>query len=174
MAYTFDGAAGFLDGVAAGFLDALTDATVFVRFKTASEDEQTLFHYYFDTGDAFNLHINNAGFGLFTYIEHNDDKEQLNHNVNISDGVWHSVAVTMSTGGSAHRIYYDGTSQAYGAADTLCFSSMDANANTYIGINRYAGLEQIYMNGSIAEIAIWSAVLTADEMAWFVIIFHLS
>lgn len=164
MAYIFDGATAYLDGVAAGFLDAHTDATVFVRFKTASADGQCLFHYYFDTGDAFLLALNLAG-GLLNYIEHDNDKEEQYYNIQISDGVWHSIAVTMSTSGSAHRMYYDGTSQVYTAADTLCFSSMDANANCYVGVNVWNDETQHDFNGSIAEIAIWSAVLNADEIS---------
>lgn len=166
MARLFDGN-DFLTIPTSGFLDSLNAATIMIRFKTSDSDYQTLFHYYKDDGDGFLLCINDPGIGLFCYVEHDDDKEQLQPDpaIQISDGVWHYIHITMSTGGSAHRVYIDGIVKAYNAADDQCFSTMDADADLFIGQNMWGGAEPTtFLKGSLAEIAIWNAVLTEDEI----------
>lgn len=149
-----------------GFLDSLSAATIMMRFKSTNEDRQQLMHYYKSKTDAFLLQINQPTLGLFTYVEHNDDKETLQGDpaIQITDGIWHYVHVTMSTGGSAHRLYYDGIEKAYTAADDQCFSTMDAGATLYVGVSMWGDIPGSFVDGSIAEIAIWNAVLSAPEI----------
>ena len=77
----------------------------------------------------------------------------------ISTGVWnHGAAVFTST--TSRTVYLNGT-----AATTATNSIANANATQVNVGTRYSASSRIdYMNGSVGEIGVWNAALTADEI----------
>jgi len=165
-ALSFNGSSDYIAGFDAGLLDSYSESSVCLWFKSAvtSGAELNLLHYYKDTGDALRIWIDpdRVGHNLNTYIEHNNDKEELYFNLTI-DTDWHHIVVTMGSVNN-HKIYLDGVEVASDDADTIGLSDMDSGATLNIGRNIYDGTPAYWFNGAMDDIRIYNSILTLAEI----------
>jgi len=164
-ALSFNGSSDYIAGFDAGLLDSYSEATICIWFKrTDTIGNECLLHYYKDTGDAILVWISpdHATNKVNAYIEHNNDKEELNADEAI-DTDWHHIAVTVG-GANTHKIYLDGVEVASNDADTIGPSDMDSGATLYIGKNVYGGGNSGFWNGKIDDVRIYTSVLTLAEI----------
>ena len=82
------------------------------------------------------------------------------------DGGWHHVAVTGD--GSEYKIYIDGVSQSInvtsGSGNNGAWSDVTGVDEFYIGKHRANGSDAVPFEGKMANVALWSRVLSAEEI----------
>jgi len=86
--------------------------------------------------------------------------QQIDGNTALTTGVWHQLAVTLSSG--VGIIYLDGVAVGTNSAMTINPASLGLTANNYIG---KAQIADPYLDGSIEEFRIYNVGLSSAEIA---------
>jgi hypothetical protein len=149
-AAAFDGSSGFVDlGNPAGLQNG--NATIEAWIKTGSTDSG--YHAIAIKWEAYGLFVQNGD--LVTY----DWSTATEHNsgIDVADGKWHYVALTVTSGGTA-VIYVDGS-----PVMTTTVTPQNQTHDALIGSGSTTGVE--YFDGDIDDVAFYPAALSASRIA---------
>jgi hypothetical protein len=115
-----------------------------------------------------------AGFPIYFRLTHDEgsgaDYVEIRTPGGETDGLWHHVVVTKTTGRSAgsgdFHIYVDGVDQPLTITRDALTANSTATANALMVAARDVSGDERYLDGSIDEVAIYSDVLTPTEVTW--------
>lgn len=138
--------------------------TLACLFFSTSLENQTLINVWLDGSDYFALHLDGKGGdapfdGELDQITEAQDTQEVNTITSprwVRDTWHHACGVWASS--TSRTVYLDGANPSTGTTNL----TPDAPDNIFIG--RW-GSAALGMDGSIAEVAIWNAVLSAAEVA---------
>lgn len=89
-----------------------------------------------------------------------EDSASYNTGVDIS-GAWHHTAAVF-TSSTSRTVYYDGSTGSSSTSITDSYSNLDSVA---VAVRQWATGRSRYLDGNLAELAIWNAALTDAEVA---------
>jgi hypothetical protein len=159
-----------LDGMANGYVSlpvglasALNDFTISTWVKV---DANATWARVFDFGSGTGAYMFLAPASGGTSVRYaittssSGGEQQLNRAGNLSTGVWHHLAVTLS--GSTGVLYVDGVPANTNLSMTLKPSSLGSTTQNYIGKSQWADPN---LTGSVDDFRIYSRALNATEVA---------
>jgi hypothetical protein len=159
-----------LDGTANGYVSlpgglgsALNDFTISTWVKV---DANATWARVFDFGSGTGTYMFLAPASGGTSVRYaittgsSGGEQQLNRAGNLSTGVWHHLAVTLS--GSTGVLYVDGVPANTNLSMTLQPSSLGSTTQNYIGKSQWADPN---LTGSVDDFRIYSRALNATEVA---------
>jgi hypothetical protein len=159
-----------LDGTANGYVSlpvglgsALNDFTISTWVKVdANATWARVFDFGSGTGTYMFLSPASGGTSVRYAITTGSSggEQQLNRAGNLSTGVWHHLAVTLS--GSTGVLYVDGVPANTNLSMTLKPSSLGSTTQNYIGKSQWADPN---LTGSVDDFRIYSRALNATEVA---------
>lgn len=127
------------------------DFTLFCRIKT-SQATRSIFDKRDGDNDGYVLGINGSGYPIFSL-----DTRDATGAVNLADGDWHSVAISVDRDGTM-QLYADGV--ATGSAVSVSSEVMSTTAALLIGSDSVAST---FLDGKLDDVRIYSRCLTAGE-----------
>jgi hypothetical protein len=148
----------------AGIVSSLSNFTVIAWINLASASDWSRI-FEFGNGTATNLYLTPQNglsgtlrFGMTT----NDSaaEQQINCAATVSTGVWHQVAVSLSSGIGV--LYLDGVAVGTNSSMTINPSNLGSTMDNWIGRSYYAVPS---LNGALDEFRIHSDGLSAAEIA---------
>jgi Concanavalin A-like lectin/glucanases superfamily/Secretion system C-terminal sorting domain len=146
-ALSFDGSNDFIDcGNPAAFQSNSITIEAWIKANPASGYRAIVTKQW-----AYGLYLSNN-----ILISHLYNVGDLSTGVNVADGIWHHVAVTLSAG--TVTVYLDGVAKASQSG----YSIVNQNSNVLIGEGG-PGAGQ-YFNGSIDEVRIWNVARTQAQI----------
>lgn len=104
--------------------------------------------------NLYNFRLTSTGNIYFEYIYSPQGSFQLNSTSSVTNGQWHHIAVTCSTG--QQRLYIDGALQASSSLNRTGFNNTQ---NLKLGYGPCGGYA-----GELEELRLWSVVRTASEI----------
>ena len=158
-----DGTANGYASLPAGLIGALNDFTISTWVKVdANATWARVFDFGSGTGTYMCLSPASGGASVRYAITTSGGggEQQLNRAGNLSTGVWHHLAVTLS--GSTGVLYVDGVPANTNLSMTLKPSSLGSTTQNYIGKSQYT---DPYLTGSVDDLRIYSRALSATEVA---------
>ncbi|WP_353649181.1 sialidase family protein [Nakamurella sp. A5-74] len=165
---TFNGTSEFVDHTAdLNSVRSLTTGSVVARFKTSSTAAAKTILSASDVADpSSNITLSvNAGALHFEVRENVGAATTFATNLTApgtyNDNQFHTVAVTVGTGGT--RIYVDGY-QVYAGTSTAFFSSVTGLDGLWVGKNADDTGNQWFYSGTIASVRVYSTALSAADV----------
>jgi hypothetical protein len=158
-----DGTANGYASLPSGLISALNDFTISTWVKVdANATWARVFDFGSGTGTYMFLSPASGGASVRYAITTSSGggEQQLNRAGNLSTGVWHHLAVTLS--GSTGVLYVDGVPANTNLSMTLKPSSLGSTAQNYIGKSQWADPN---LTGSVDDFRIYSRALNATEVA---------
>ena len=158
-----DGTANGYASLPSGLVSALNDFTISTWVKVdANATWARVFDFGSGTGTYMFLAPASGGASVRYAITTSGGggEQQLNRAGNLSTGVWHHLAVTLS--GSTGVLYVDGLPANTNLSMTLKPSSLGNTTQNYIGKSQFADPN---LTGSVDDFRIYSRALNATEVA---------
>ncbi|HUZ06926.1 MAG TPA: LamG-like jellyroll fold domain-containing protein, partial [Candidatus Paceibacterota bacterium] len=156
-----DGTANGYVSLPAGLVSTLNDFTISTWVKVdANATWARVFDFGSGTGSYMFLSPASGGASVRYAINSGSGEQQLNRAGNLSTGVWHHLAVTLS--GSTGVLYVDGVPANTNLSMTLEPSSLGSTTQNYIGKSQWADPN---LTGSVDDLRIYSRALNATEVA---------
>ncbi len=158
-----DGTANGYVSLPVGLIGALNDFTISTWVKV---DANATWARVFDFGSGTGTYMFLAPASGGTSVRYaittgsSGGEQQLNRAGNLSTGVWHHLAVTLS--GSTGVLYVDGVPANTNLSMTLQPSSLGSTTQNYIGKSQWADPN---LTGSVDDFRIYSRALNATEVA---------
>ena len=158
-----DGTANGYVSLPVGLVSALNDFTISTWVKV---DANATWARVFDFGSGTGTYMFLAPASGGTSVRYaittgsSGGEQQLNRAGNLSTGVWHHLAVTLS--GSTGVLYVDGVPANTNLSMTLNPSSLGSTTQNYIGKSQWADPN---LTGSVDDFRIYSRALNAAEVA---------
>ena len=158
-----DGTANGYVSLPSGLVSALNDFTISTWVKV---DANATWARVFDFGSGTGTYMfltPASGGGSVRYsitTSGGGGEQQLNRAGNLSTGVWHHLAVTLS--GSTGVLYVDGVPANTNLSMTLEPSSLGSTTQNYIGKSQFSDPN---LTGSVDDLRIYSRALNATEVA---------
>jgi hypothetical protein len=144
-----------------GLISALNDFTISTWVKVdANATWARVFDFGSGTGSYMFLSPASGGASVRYAINSGSGEQQLNRAGNLSTGVWHHLAVTLS--GSTGVLYVDGVPANTNLSMTLDPSSLGSTTQNYIGKSQWPDPN---LTGSVDDFRIYSRALSATEVA---------
>lgn len=146
-------------------LGSLNDFTIAAWVKLNSLNTWSRL-FDFGTGTANYMFLSPAASagGLRFAIGGGGSEQLIDYTNNLSIGVWHHVAVTMTAG--IGILYVDGLAVATNSAMTLTPALLGSTTQNWIGRSQYSA--DPYLNGAVDDFRICSGALSPNEIASFV------
>jgi hypothetical protein len=157
-----DGTANGYVSLPAGLISALNDFTISTWVKVdANATWARVFDFGSGTGTYMFLAPASGGASVRYAITTSGGggEQQLNRAGNLSTGVWHHLAVTLS--GSTGVLYVDGVPANTNLSMTLKPSSLGSTTQNYIGKSQWPDPN---LTGSVDDFRIYSRALNATEV----------
>jgi xyloglucan-specific exo-beta-1,4-glucanase len=158
-----DGTANGYASLPSGLVSALNDFTISTWVKVdANATWARVFDFGSGTGNYMFLSPASGGASVRYAIttSGNGGEQQLNRAGNLSTGVWHHLAVTLS--GSTGVLYVGGVPADTNLSMTLKPSSLGSTTQNYIGKSQWPDPN---LTGSVDDFRIYSRALSATEVA---------
>jgi aryl-phospho-beta-D-glucosidase BglC (GH1 family) len=156
-----DGTANGYVSLPAGLISALNDFTISTWVKVgANATWARVFDFGSGTGTYMFLAPASGGASVRYAITTGSGEQQLNRAGNLSAGVWHHLAVTLS--GSTGVLYVDGVPANTNLSMTLNPSSLGSTTQNYIGKSQWPDPN---LTGSVDDFRIYNHALNATEVA---------
>jgi hypothetical protein len=158
-----NGTANGYANLPSGLVSALNDFTISTWVKVdANATWARVFDFGSGTGTYMFLAPASGGASVRYAITTSSGggEQQLNRAGNLSTGVWHHLAVTLS--GSTGVLYVDGVPANTNLSMTLKPSSLGSTTQNYIGKSQWADPN---LTGSVDDFRIYSRALNATEVA---------
>ncbi|MBW8865140.1 MAG: hypothetical protein JF609_09515, partial [Verrucomicrobia bacterium] len=158
-----DGTTNGYASLPSGLVSALNDFTISTWVKVdANATWARVFDFGSGTGTYMFLAPASGGASVRYAITTGSSggEQQLNRAGNLSTGVWHHLAVTLS--GSTGVLYVDGVPANTNLSMTLKPSSLGSTTQNYIGKSQWADPN---LTGSVDDFRIYSRALNATEVA---------
>ena len=158
-----DGTANGYVSLPVGLVSALNDFTISTWVKVdANATWARVFDFGSGTGTYMFLSPASGGASVRYAITTSSSggEQQLNRAGNLSTGVWHHLAVTLS--GSTGVLYVDGVPANTNLSMTLNPSSLGSTTQNYIGKSQWSDPN---LTGSVDDFRIYSRALNATEVA---------
>ncbi|HUZ06919.1 MAG TPA: LamG domain-containing protein, partial [Candidatus Paceibacterota bacterium] len=150
--------------LSAGIVSGLSNFTVMAWVKLNSPSNWSrIFDFGNDTTTYMFLTPQNGTSGKLRFAittNGGGNEQQINCGSTLSTGVWHQVAVSLSSGTGI--LYLDGVAVGTNSGMTLNPSSLGSTANNYLGKSQYP---DPYLNGSLDEFRIYNVGLSSAEIA---------
>jgi len=158
-----DGTANGYANLPSGLVSALNDFTISTWVKVdANAPWARVFDFGSGTGTYMFLAPASGGASVRYAITTGSSggEQQLNRAGNLSTGVWHHLAVTLS--GSTGVLYVDGVPANTNLGMTLTPSGLGSTTQNYIGKSQWSDPD---LTGSVDDFRIYSRALNATEVA---------
>ena len=158
-----DGTANGYASLPSGLVSALNDFTISTWVKV---DANATWARVFDFGSGTGTYMFLAPSSGGAFVRYaittsgGGGEQQLNRAGNLSTGVWHHLAVTLS--GSTGVLYVDGVPANTNLSMTLKPSSLGSTTQNYIGKSQWPDPN---LTGSVDDFRIYSRALNATEVA---------
>jgi hypothetical protein len=156
-----NGTANGYASLPSGLVSALNDFTISTWVKVdANATWARVFDFGSGTGTYMFLAPASGGASVRYAITTGSGEQQLNRAGNLSTGVWHHLAVTLS--GSTGVLYVDGVPANTNLSMTLKPSSLGSTTQNYIGKSQWSDPN---LTGSVDDFRLYSRALSATEVA---------
>lgn len=156
----FDGTNDYVDCGSPTATRITNNLTISAWVKTSLAAQRTyLTNQWYSFNSGILLGLNSSGKIHIAFCQANNNWDYHDPNFTVSDGKWHNIVVTFSSGNL--KTYVDGILiDSYTSSKT----SITYNGTAHLNIGRDSGSTEEFWSGSIDEVSIWNQVLTVAEI----------